>query len=573
MHLQRSLAGLLLGALLISCGGDNGTGPHVPAGIVISPNHPVVAQGDTLRLTATVVDANGAAIPGEHAHFTSADLTLATVDSATGLVTSVGAADTVRITAALGQITSFVDLVVTPHAVSFFVAPDSILINVTDFDQIQAELRDFIGQPVQPVSPISFASSDTSVAKVDQTGLVYSTSQKTGTATITITADTFVVQRTVHVVHFPASVATSPQVVVLASGGTRQLTVQVIDVKGFVIPSPTVSYQSGTPALISVSPTGLVTSLGPTGTGTVVVTADSIVHNVSIYVGTAPPGTLANRVAVPGPAYASALTATGEMLVTVPTTPYGMRGNVLSLLFSDTLSTLPDPLGVAVNPAGTTAYVALRGTSKVAVVDLATRAVSYTGVLGGGGTVFSTAVSSDGAYLFVGTANWLYRLNASSLAVIDSLAASTPIHFAIHPTQNLLYVSNNGSGLVDEVDWTTMTVVRSFNDGGGCQALAIAPDGSTLYVANESGGAVDPWNLGTGVKGTPISIPGAYGLALSGNTLYISASGSGTVYAINRTNGASVFTLSVGGIPRRMSISSDGVLIVPNEGGWVDFIQ
>ncbi len=572
MHFQRSLAGLLLGALLISCG-DDGTGPHVPANIVITPNHPVVAQGDTVRLTATVVDANGTAISGLHAHFTSADLALATVDSATGLVTSVGAADTVRITAALGQVSSFVDLAVTPHAVSFYVAPDSILINVTDFDQIQAELRDFLGQPVQPTSPITFASSDTTVAKVDQTGLVYSTSQKTGTATITIVADTFVVNRTVHVVHFPASVVTSPLVVVLPSGGTRQLSAQVFDTKGFVIPSPTVSYQSGTPALVTVSPTGLVTSLGPTGSGTVVVTGNSIVQNVTVYVGSPPPGTLVNRVNVPGPAYASILTAAGEMLVTVPTTSDGMRGNLSALAFSDTLTTLLDPLGVAANPAGTKAYAALRGTSKVAVVDLATNGVSYSGVLGGGGTVFSTAVSSDGAYLFVGTSNWLYRLNASSLAVIDSLAASTPIHFAIHPTQNLLYVSNNGSGLVDEVDWTTMTVVRSFNDGGGCQALAIAPDGSKLYVANEAAGSVAPWDLGTGVKGTPISIPGAYGLALSGNTLYISASGSGTVYAINRTNGSSVFTLSVGGIPRRMSISSDGVLIVPNEGGWVDFVQ
>lgn len=572
MQFRRSLPGLLLGALLISCG-DAGTGPQVPANIVILPNHPVVAQGDTLRLTATVVDANGAALPGQHATFSSADLTIATVVASTGLVTSVGAADTVRITASLGQLSSFVDLVVTPRAVSLFVSPDSIVINVTDVDQIQAELRDFIGQPVQPASPITFASSDTSVAKVDQSGLVYSTSQKTGTATITIVADTFVVNRTVHVVHFPANIVTAPRVVVLASGGTRQLSVQVIDVKGFVIPSPTVSFQSGTPALISVSPTGLVTSLGPTGTGSVIVTGNTVVHSTPVYVGTPPPGTLVNRVDVPGPAYASILSASGEMLVTLPTTSYGMRGNIAALNFSDTLTTLLDPLGVALDPTGAKAYVALRGLSKVGLVDLATSSVTLSGVLGAGGTVYSTAVSSDGAYLFVGTSNWLYRLNASSLAVIDSITASTPIHFAIHPTQNLLYVSNNGSGLVDEVDWTTMTVVRSFSDGGGCQALAIAPDGSKLYVANEAAGTVDPWDLVTGVKGTGTSITGAYGLALSGNVLYVSASTPGIVYGIDRTTGSPVFTLTVGGTPRRMAIGSDGILIVPNEGGWVDFVQ
>ena len=86
MRYARSLAGLLLGAVLVSCGGSDPTSPRVPAGIVMTPNQPVLGQGLSDTLRAIVVDANGRAINGQTVTFTSADTTVARVTGALGTV-------------------------------------------------------------------------------------------------------------------------------------------------------------------------------------------------------------------------------------------------------------------------------------------------------------------------------------------------------------------------------------------------------------------------------------------------------------------------------------------------------
>lgn len=62
-------AGLVLLVSSLSCGND--LAPRVPANIVIVPNQPVVSQGLTPALTATVVDAAGKAIGGRVVTFSS----------------------------------------------------------------------------------------------------------------------------------------------------------------------------------------------------------------------------------------------------------------------------------------------------------------------------------------------------------------------------------------------------------------------------------------------------------------------------------------------------------------------
>jgi len=220
------------------------------------------------------------------------------------------------------------------------------------------------------------------------------------------------------------------------------------------------------------------------------------------------------------------------------------------------------------------AYVAERFGFDVAVVDLATGGVTHSATIGRGAVIYTTVISPDGRYLFVGTSGWVYRLNASTLGMIDSVAANTAINLAVHPTQTRLYVSNFGDGTVSEVDWTTMTVTRTIGSGSFSQAMAVSADGATLYVTYEGGGVVIPYDLGTAAPGTSISVPGATGLAIAGNTLYVTASSPGLVYAFDRTTGSPIYIKTVTGTPRRPAIlPAGGVLIVPNEGGWVDFIQ
>jgi hypothetical protein len=62
-----------------------GVGPQIPFAIVLLPNDALVTSGQTLQLTATVVDVAGREIPGEPITFTTHHPDVLTV-SATGYV-------------------------------------------------------------------------------------------------------------------------------------------------------------------------------------------------------------------------------------------------------------------------------------------------------------------------------------------------------------------------------------------------------------------------------------------------------------------------------------------------------
>lgn len=562
----------MLVALLLSCG-DDSNAPRVPADIVLIPNQPVVPQGLTLRLEAKVVDANGRAIQGRHPEFHSADTAVATVSSS-GKVTSVGPLGTVRITADLDGLTSFVDVTIVQRIVGIGVTPNPLILNTQLSAGLQVAIVDFQGNPVQVPSGVQFTSSNPALAEVNAFGVVSSTGTMEGQLTITVEVDSFTTLVPVTVTQIPTQLTVTPGTLILAPLASGQLLTVVRDLAGRAITSLVPSYQSTSPGIFTVSPAGVVTAGSTTGGGMAIVAAGSLQDTVGVFVGTPPPGTILQTTPVPGAAYAVAVTASGTTLVSLAGTSTAMLGTVQSRGFSDTLSVNSLPLGVAVNPAGTTGYLALNGTSTIAIVDLATGAVSYSGTTYGGGTALGIAVSNDGQFVFLGTDVLLYKLDATTLAVVDSVVAATPLHFAVHPTLPRLYASLNGAAYVQEIDIATMDSLRSFGPGSGIQAVALSPDAGMLYVANEGMNQVTSFDLGTGNPG--LNYPtagGAFGLAVDSATVYVSSALSGVVEAFDRMSGVRLYIRTVGGIPRRLVRAPGGVLIVPNEGGFVDFIQ
>lgn len=565
------VVGVLALTPLLACG--DSTSPQVPADIVITPNHPVVPQGLTLALSGTVVDASGRRIAGRQPVFRSADTTIARV-TAGGLVTSVGPLGTVRITAEYGGITNFVDLEIAQRIIGIGVTPNPVVMNTGTTVYLQVSIVDFAGNPVAAPGSVIFTSSNPTVATVDLLGAVTSHGTTTGSLTITVQADTFDVQVPVTVTQIPTTLTVSPQNLVLAPGGTAQLTSSVRDLTGRLIAGLAATYTGTAPGVFSVSSSGRVTAAAGTGSGWIIVSADTLRDTVGVFVGAAPPGTILQTTPVPGPAYAAAIAPGGATIVSLASGSAVMRGTLPSLGFSDTLAVDTDPLGVAIDPTGARAYVALRGTNRVALVDLATDAVTYPAPAFGNGSLLSVIVSNDGQQVFAGTDYGIYRLDPTTLAVLDSLPSLIPLHLAVHPTLPLLYVGENGSGYVREVDWTTMTVVRSFGPGSGVQAVAVSGDGSTLYAANEYGPAILSWNLATGQPGVSFAAPGTFGLATAGSVLYATIPTPGQVLAFDRVSGTPLYTRPVGGTPRRPAIlPGGGVLMVPNESGWVDYIQ
>jgi DNA-binding beta-propeller fold protein YncE len=140
----------------------------------------------------------------------------------------------------------------------------------------------------------------------------------------------------------------------------------------------------------------------------------------------------------------------------------------------------------------------------------------------------------------------------------------------------LLYVSNRNAGTVNEIAIkTAMAIRRSFFVNGLPQGIAISPQRTILWVANEFGW-VNAIDLHSGRTATTALPAGAFGLALTPDTtqLYATMPAMGRVAVLDAGTYALVTTIITPGIPRRIAFSPDGLTaVVANEAGSVVFIR
>jgi YVTN family beta-propeller protein len=234
------------------------------------------------------------------------------------------------------------------------------------------------------------------------------------------------------------------------------------------------------------------------------------------------------------------------------------------------------PVIIAFNPSGTTAYVSNLGSQNVSIVDLASN--TQTGTIPVTGDPFALAINPGGTNLFVTTnVNRVFNIDLATNSVVGFLdLPATSHHILASPNDTLLYVATRDGGSVLEVNWRTMSLVRTFALGGVPQGLAIAPDRSELYVANEGTGVLHFVTLSSGsFTSTPLAGAGE-GLTLSadGTTLWVGLVFNGQVQAVDRVSRAVVQTITSGGTPRELATDAvRGRILVANEAGWVDIIQ
>jgi len=127
-----------------------------------------------------------------------------------------------------------------------------------------------------------------------------------------------------------------------------------------------------------------------------------------------------------------------------------------------------------------------------------------------------------------------------------------------------------------EVNWRTMSVVRTFSLGGRPQGMAISQDRSELYVANELSNVLHFVDLSSGSSASTALASGGEGLTLSadGATIWVGLVFSGQVQSVDRVSRAVLQTFTVGGTPRELATDFvRGRVLVANEGGWVDIMQ
>lgn len=276
-------------ALIVACG-DADDGPTEPT----EPPEPLVATtlnispasvdlssfGETLQLTATVLDQNGQPIASAPVSWAIDDDSVATVDAG-GLVTAVqnGSA---TVSATSGSASGTTSVTVAQRLASIDVSPAAdTLFAVGDTLQLTAEPLDGNGNPVQDVT-ITWSSEDDAVATVDSDGLV--TAAGNGTANITAAAGGASGTAAVTVSQVIVGMDVQPAATTFFSlGDTIRLVAAGVDANGHPGSNLTVTWMSENDAVAAVDSTGLVTAVG-TGSTDVFATSGELRDSAGVTV-------------------------------------------------------------------------------------------------------------------------------------------------------------------------------------------------------------------------------------------------------------------------------------------------
>ena len=275
-NLSRSMFSSALIAALAACAEVVATTDEPVASVTVTPAAATIAIGSILPVAAVPLDVNGYPLLDRATIWTASDPNVASVASTstvTGAVTGV-AAGTTTITATSEGRSNVVTVTVFPVPIdTIVVAPSPISVAAGQTTQLAAQPKDATGSPLSG-RPISWSTSNASVATVSASGLVAGVSA--GTAGITASAEgkqtEVAVTVTAPVTAPVATVTVTPTTAGVVAGQTVQLTATPRDAGGTPLGGRTVTWASSNTAVATVSATGLVTGVAP---GSTVITATS----------------------------------------------------------------------------------------------------------------------------------------------------------------------------------------------------------------------------------------------------------------------------------------------------------
>ena len=287
-----------LGVMLVTCGRDSPTGPTdptppspaLPFSVAVTPADTVLtAVGQTVRLTATVRDRNGNQIANPSVQWSSSDPAVGTVDQ-TGLVAAVkrGAC---TITATAGDVSGQASISVEPPSpASIAITPDAAgLTAIGQTVQFMAEVRDQYGAVIPGVA-VAWSTSDTSVARVDSTGLAVATGK--GMAVISAKVGEAVGRATLTVMQDVNEIVLEPVSHEMLPGDTLRITAMAFDAEGASIDDAVFLWASSDESVATVDQSGLVAAVD-TGTAKVTASAGGAEASAQITVTAPPPAAIA----------------------------------------------------------------------------------------------------------------------------------------------------------------------------------------------------------------------------------------------------------------------------------------
>lgn len=234
------------------------------------------------------------------------------------------------------------------------------------------------------------------------------------------------------------------------------------------------------------------------------------------------------------------------------------------------------PVVVAVDAVGQFAYAADMGKGVLAIVDIAS--MTKVAEVDIPGEAHSLAMSPRGDRVYVtNTQNSIFAVDVATRTIVrTSPTASGPwgIAFWTTPTDSLMYVTARDGGTITEIDMRTGSALRGLMVGGRPHGIVMAPNGSTLYVADDSGDRVLFVDRVSGAIAQSIPVAGPFGIAISpdGNTLFVTTN-PGQIVVIDIPSLSVRKRESTEGQPRQILVLPDGnTALAANLGGWIDMI-
>jgi len=170
------------------------------------------------------------------------------------------------------------------------------------------------------------------------------------------------------------------------------------------------------------------------------------------------------------------------------------------------------PLSIAILPDGSKAYVSSYNDGAVTVIDLATNSTStiFLPAPGFPANGFFVALTPDaGEFWVVDETRGIdvYRVSDNTLITTIPVAAG-PVAVAFDPTGTKAYVADYASADATIIDVASHTVTGTFPVPGVPYGVAFSPDGAKAYVS-DNGGTITPVDTATDTPGPALLTTGS----------------------------------------------------------------
>lgn len=310
--------------------------------VSVMPTTLNITTGDTEQLTINAIDQNGASLSGASITFSSNDPSVAIVDNV-GIVTAISEGTaTITALADLNGKTATGNSTITISGQVEGSVLSSVTITPTYANILAGTTQKLFSHPLDhngnliSGANINFKSSDTSIAKIDNDGVVTAISGGTANITVKATLDgNIATANSIITVSDPAteqilsSITIAPTAVSVLAGATQELSASPLDHNGDLIEDASVTFISDNTDIATVNKKGLVKAISA---GIVTITAkatwedNTVTANSIITVSNPAPAVILSSVVVSPSAVSIIVGATQSLSAT----PLDQSGSILS---------------------------------------------------------------------------------------------------------------------------------------------------------------------------------------------------------------------------------------------------